>query len=246
MNGPDRDPGAEAPLVMSPSREAARRSGAPSVALVAGGVAIALGLGVAIGLVSRPELDIRGDAPPMQPASPEAARQAASPSLSVEVGEAVVPPAPPPAPPPPPAVFAPQGAPIAIGPRLAPRAPEAAAPPPARPAPEPAWAPEAPVAPEPRFAGDPSFDCRYARSASEQMVCDSPRLAAADRAMDAAYDRAIRAGAPPRWLRREQDDWLEIREDAARHSSAAVADVYDQRISELRAIARDAESGRLP
>src|SRR5690606_41012674 len=168
----------------------------------------------AIGLVSRPELDIRGDAPPMRPASPEAARQAASPALSVEVGEPVIPPEPAPAPAPPPAVFEPQGAPVAAAPPPGRPAPFAPAPPPARPAPEPAWAPEAPVAPEPRFAGDPSFDCRYARSFSEQMVCDSPRLAAADRAMDAAYDRAIRAGAPPRWLRQEQDDWLAIRDDA--------------------------------
>jgi uncharacterized protein len=38
-------------------------------------------------------------------------------------------------------------------------------------------------------------------------------------------------------LRDEQDDWLAIRESAARYSRSAVADVYRQRIRELNAMA---------
>lgn len=89
-----------------------------------------------------------------------------------------------------------------------------------------------------RVQARPSFDCRYARSQAEEMVCEDPDLAAADRRLARAYDRAARYGSvPPRDLRAEQDDWLEIREDAARRSPAAVSQVYDQRIQELDALA---------
>jgi uncharacterized protein len=112
-------------------------------------------------------------------------------------------------------------------------APEAAAPVVAR-APDPA-----PLAEPRRERANPSFNCRYARSVSERMVCGDPELAAADRRLARAYDRAVAAGVPARGLRAEQDDWLSIRDDAARHSPDAVASVYEQRIRELNALARD-------
>jgi hypothetical protein len=40
-------------------------------------------------------------------------------------------------------------------------------------------------------------------------------------------------------VREEQRDWLTIREDAARRSPRAVANVYEQRIDELNRIAED-------
>lgn len=84
----------------------------------------------------------------------------------------------------------------------------------------------------------PSFDCRYARTASERMVCGDPELASYDRQLNGAFERAIRSGVPRRVLRADQDDWLGIREDAARYSRQAVLNVYRQRISELNALAR--------
>jgi len=54
--------------------------------------------------------------------------------------------------------------------------------------------------------------------------------------MARAYRRALGSGVDPQDLRQEQRDWVAIREDAARHSQQALADVYDQRIRELNAI----------
>jgi uncharacterized protein len=75
------------------------------------------------------------------------------------------------------------------------------------------------------------------------MVCADPELAAADRRLNRAYERAIQAGVPRRYLRAEQDDWLSIREQAARRSPRAVANIYDQRIAELNDMAVEAQDG---
>lgn len=85
----------------------------------------------------------------------------------------------------------------------------------------------------------PSFDCRAARSQAEQMVCQDPALAAADRRMAQAFRRATQSGVPYGELRGEQDDWLSIREAAARRSPEAVASIYDQRTQELEAMSED-------
>jgi len=83
----------------------------------------------------------------------------------------------------------------------------------------------------------PSFDCAGELSAAQAMVCDDARLAAKDRRLARAYRQALRAGAPADSLEAEQDDWRAIREDAASVSRRAVAQVYDQRIRELEAMA---------
>jgi len=75
------------------------------------------------------------------------------------------------------------------------------------------------------------------------MVCADPALASADRQMARAYQRALRAGAAPGELRQEQRDWMAIREDAARQSPRALAQIYDQRIQELNQIADRAPGG---
>ena len=83
----------------------------------------------------------------------------------------------------------------------------------------------------------PSFDCRYARSRAELMVCADPGLAEADRRLDAAYRRALDVGVPAWRLERQQRRWLRAREDAAFDAPEAVAGVYDARIAELQALA---------
>lgn len=85
----------------------------------------------------------------------------------------------------------------------------------------------------------PSVDCRDARSYGQRMVCEDPALAAADRRMNRAYARALAAGVPADELQAEQNDWLSIREDAARRSPDAVRSIYEQRIDDLRALATD-------
>lgn len=88
-------------------------------------------------------------------------------------------------------------------------------------------------------AATPSFDCRFARTRAELMVCEDPRLAAADRRLAAAYRRAMDSGVPSGRLRRQQDRWLAARERAA-VSPEAVHMVYQQRIAELESL--DAET----
>jgi uncharacterized protein YecT (DUF1311 family) len=92
-------------------------------------------------------------------------------------------------------------------------------------------------------AGRAGFDCSAARSAAEAMVCADPELAAADRELTRAYRRALQSGAPPGAIRADQRDWLNIREDAARHSRRALASVYQQRIDELNATADGPDDG---
>jgi uncharacterized protein YecT (DUF1311 family) len=79
--------------------------------------------------------------------------------------------------------------------------------------------------------------CRDAPTPAYEMVCSDMRLAEADRRMKRAYSAALAAGVPPGELRRDQEDWLDVREDAARISRRAVADIYRQRTRELFAMA---------
>ncbi|HZZ66952.1 MAG TPA: hypothetical protein VFE18_02160 [Phenylobacterium sp.] len=51
--------------------------------------------------------------------------------------------------------------------------------------------------------------------------------------MVAAYQDAAAAGIPPALLFREQVNWLNAREAAARRSPAAIAGLYRERIRDL-------------
>ncbi|HEY8615302.1 lysozyme inhibitor LprI family protein [Phenylobacterium sp.] len=235
--------------------------------LLIGGVAGAVALGLVFGLWARPQFgeDDR-DRGPMRPVPAEATQTPAMPVEVARPTPAPVPVADGPLEvlPPELAEAPPERLPQVVAPtppqrlptvtRTAPTAPRAqppvqvaqAPPPPAvvpRSAPEAAApvvarAPEPPpyVAPPPDRV-TPSFNCRYARSPSERLVCSDPELAAADRRLARAYNRAVAAGIPARELRAEQDDWLSIREQAARRSPRAVASVYEQRIQELNELA---------
>ncbi|HEX6859401.1 MAG TPA: lysozyme inhibitor LprI family protein [Caulobacteraceae bacterium] len=92
--------------------------------------------------------------------------------------------------------------------------------------------------PTPHQRARPSFNCRYARSPSERMVCADPNLAAADRRLARAYTQAVDSGVPERVLRRQQDVWLNAREQAASYGPEEVERVYDARIAELRSMSR--------
>lgn len=84
------------------------------------------------------------------------------------------------------------------------------------------------------------FDaCADAPTPAYEMVCSDRWLAQADQRMKRAYSAALAAGVPPEALRRDQEDWLAVREDAAQISRRAVADIYRQRTRELFAMADD-------
>ena len=231
-------PGPEAP----DPREPRRRLPAISRNQLIAGAAVAVALGLALGLWARPTLKTGAG-----PAQAELAAPARAVPIEVEhpapqpqphggkldvLPQAPARPAQVQAPPTfgpetPPAEDASQTAPAPIP---APRVDRTASPPsPAVPAP-PAVLQRAPG---PRA----SFDCSTARPGAEAMVCGDPGLAAADRELSRAYRRALASGAPPGAIRADQRDWLAIREDAARHSRRALAEVYQQRIDELNQIA---------
>ena len=222
---------------------------APRPAWLAAGVAAAVVLGVGFGFLARPEL-ARAPAGAKVPTAQGQSAQLAPPQAPVPITIGKPPPAA--------AIPQPQGKLETLPPEMA-----AAARQPVRPheaaqasaeasaiAPQttpvlPSVQPPSPSSAPPAEAAAPqarpqlraSFDCSAARAGAEQMVCGDPELAAADRQMASAYRRALRAGADPFDLRQEQRDWVVIREDAARHSRRALAQVYDQRIQELDQIA---------
>jgi hypothetical protein len=139
-------------------------------------------------------------------------------------------------------------------PELAPPAPppvqeaRATAAPPPRPAVKDVRAPSPPAAPRPpreaqprpqQASGSarPSFNCRYARTRSERMVCANDRLASLDRRMSSLYYSALSEtdGAGRAQLRRTRDRFLAYRDGCS--SEACVADAYQGRMDEIRDIA---------
>lgn len=87
------------------------------------------------------------------------------------------------------------------------------------------------------IARGPSFDCTQSASAAEELICHDETLAAQDRRLAGAWRRAMDSGVPMHRLRRQQQRWLDAREDAARHAPEEVTDLYDQRIQELDEVA---------
>ena len=196
-----------------------RRLPPPRAMIVGAGVLAALALGLGLGFAAKPDLGSAPARAPMQPAN------VATQPLSVEVN-----------PPAPPAAVRPAGKLEVLPPDMAQAAAQtsrtySAADATLR------WSGEADALPV-RAVGS-SGSCGAAASRAAQMVCEDPDLAAADRALNQAYRRALRSGAPVDQLRAEQRDWLAIREDAARRSPRALASVYEQRIDDLNEIADD-------
>ena len=191
--------------------------GAPAKSLfsrpmILAGIAGACVLGLGLGLLARPQLaeDTRapGSMKPVEQVQIEIDRDEPLPEVSGGKLELL-----------------PTGV---TAPRAAPAAPPAALPvseiqPPARPT---------------RLAArGPSFDCAQSASAAEELVCNDETLAAQDRRLASAWRRAMDSGVPMHRLRRQQQRWLDAREDAARHAPDEVADLYDQRIQELDEVA---------
>jgi uncharacterized protein YecT (DUF1311 family) len=200
-----------------------RPRGRPNGLLVAAGVTAALLVGVALGFLVRPALI--GRAPPGAHGAPAAS--ALTPPRPTHIPIAVAPPPPAQAE----AAPTPRGKLQTLPPEMA-----AAERGPARAdAASEAGATAAAAAPAPQAYA--SIDCAAAAPGAEQLVCSDPQLAAQDRRLARAWRRALASGADPVALSQAQQDWTAIREDAARRSREAVAQVYDQRIAELDRIA---------
>lgn len=199
----------DAPIVVGPAKSPFSR---PMVLAGIGGACV---LGLALGLLARPQLaeDTRtpGSMKPVEQVRIEVDRDEPLPAVSGGKLELL-----------------PAGL----------KAPRAA---PALPAPPPAALPVSEIQPPARptrpMARGPSFDCARSASAAEELVCNDEMLAAQDRRLASAWNRAMESGVPMHRLRRQQQRWLDAREDAARHAPEEVADLYDQRIQELDEVA---------
>ena len=189
---------------------------------VIGGVVVACVVGLGLGYAARPKLAIGGPPPS---AAPPAAKSAER-QMAIEMAQ------------PPPEAPAPKSSPLEVmSPELV-RAAAANVPPPtSQIADIDAPAPDVNESDRPGRE-QASFDCRRAASYAEEMVCSDPALAAADRHLARAFQRAVRLGVPYDLLQAEQNNWMMAREEAARRSPRAVAGVYDQRIEQLNAMAR--------
>lgn len=110
--------------------------------------------------------------------------------------------------------------------------PPAPAPAPKPRPPEPPRAKVEPERPRPALAR-PSFNCRYARTRTEQMVCSDEELAARDRDMASQYYSAIAAADPETRaiLRGTRDRFLARRERCG--GPGCVARSYEDRIDEI-------------
>jgi len=193
---------------------------------IGAGLAVALGLG--LGLWARPELG---------GADKQAAAERSAPAMPIELDHA------------PPQPVQANGKLEVLPPDLAAAGRAAGTDSPALAGGEPvtSLAPPPPLPPDEAPARTPAprtaDACAGAAGEAERLVCGDPELAAADQELNRAYRRALRAGVDPRALRADQRDWLGIREEAARHSPRALAQVYEQRIEELNAAAEEDERG---
>lgn len=110
--------------------------------------------------------------------------------------------------------------------------------------PKPVASPTPPLPPplqRPRsVSARPSFNCRYARTRTEQLICGDEQLAALDRDMASLYYQAVAAADPEtrRILRGTRDRFLLRREQC--EGRRCVADSYEDRIDEIdRIMSRD-------
>lgn len=112
--------------------------------------------------------------------------------------------------------------------------------PPTRPEPQPVQTQAPALKPSiPVRMASPSFNCRYAKSRSERLVCSDGRLAALDRQMASRYFAELSDG--DQWtrntLRRSRDRFLAYRERCP--NVDCIADAYAGRIAEIRDIAEE-------
>ena len=106
----------------------------------------------------------------------------------------------------------------------------------AQPEPTPEPQPRAEPAPAQAVSARPSFNCRYARTRGERMVCGNASLAAKDRQMSSLFYSALANASPEarRALRSTRGGFIAYRDRCG--SAACVAEAYDGRMQEIRDI----------
>ena len=79
-----------------------------------------------------------------------------------------------------------------------------------------------------------SFNCRYARTADERVICDRPNLSHLDERLSRRYQRAYNGAEPgmKRRLERQQAAWLQSRHNCG-DNARCIRRHYEVRIGEL-------------
>ena len=117
----------------------------------------------------------------------------------------------------------------------------------------PAWRPpEAAADPSAEPAADaatqtaaPSFDCSRALSQNLQLICATPALANADRALAAAYQAAMARTSDRGQLQRDEQAWIRARNNAP-YNIVILEQMYADRISALANIGQAPGNGVSP
>jgi uncharacterized protein YecT (DUF1311 family) len=81
-----------------------------------------------------------------------------------------------------------------------------------------------------------SFDCTKARNATEKAICADPGLSRQDEALAALYQRQLEMPGTGQWaafLRRDQRDWIVVRNRECRGDAQCLKQDYQRRITYL-------------
>jgi uncharacterized protein len=81
-----------------------------------------------------------------------------------------------------------------------------------------------------------SFDCKKAKTKAEKLICETAELSKADDELALAYKAAVKAMKDAKELREVQATWRQRRDRCG--DAACMLDSYQQRIAELRAMAK--------
>lgn len=206
------------------SREADAERGAGSVFGIGLLVAGALAAGIAIGIWFAPSLRPADTVASLEPTAPLVTRLTEAPTPApIEIPPVAAKPAPP----------------EQLAVRTVPARSISKAPPKPRVAPPPKPKPikTASTAKSASRSTRAADGCKTSGSRAQMTICADASIAAADQDMRRAYQRALRSGASAAALRAQQDDWLALREEAARRSPSDLAAAYEERIADLNAIA---------
>lgn len=79
----------------------------------------------------------------------------------------------------------------------------------------------------------PSFNCAFARTVVEGMICGNPKLSALDSKLSSLYQAKLKSGADATVLRSSQRDWIRLRNDCGARLSC-LEQSYKSRISQLQ------------
>jgi uncharacterized protein len=81
-----------------------------------------------------------------------------------------------------------------------------------------------------------SFDCAGSRSDVEVMICTNPTLSADDEAMAHEYQMALENYPDPNMIRRDQGQWLVVRNQCP--DAACIEAAYKRRFAQLESLRR--------